>query len=218
MSNNDITDTIKEAVRVAQRKFAANPCDFLSSEKEVQFLLYSELRKRITESVDILRPEAVEREQRGAVPSIHKKSESRVKLEWPQPVEGSRVRHDIAVLRRDLSPKNWDSSRWNYKDLEAFIEVKSGWGPSQTILTAKTKGDFEKLNACKSKGYLVIFVGNEWKAMEVVKGGRGDQCFYREKLKEYKKSKTHSFHRGHVYVVFRVGILTGWRKEDFQPE
>ena len=195
-----IKATITEAVQAAQRKFAEKPQDYLSSERAAQALLFCELKQRVDGSVVI---------RRDAVPPLHGLPETRVKLEWPVYGKGY-PKHDIAVLAKTEETeksKHYKCHSWGYEDLEAFIEVKSGWKNTITILT-EARGDFEKLSACQHKGYVVIFVGNEFNAM--TKHLRNSYC---TRLQEYKEK--YGFCDGHVFVVFRDGILPG--EGDFEP-
>ena len=200
-----------------QPEFKQNPFDFLSSEMEAQVRLYCALRqhKHIQGTFRLSDDENDD----PAVPRMDNLPTARLKLEWAVKSGGTR-RHDIAVLEKDsesVFKKNTINPE-GYDKVEAFIEVKTGWGvrkgPKGILEGDGTQNDFEKLNACKSKGYLVIFVGNKWKKMENLPPKKANQGYYLERLQ--KEKERCGFCDGHVYVVFRDGILTG--EGDFLPE
>ena len=178
----NMADIIAKSVHNLQGEFDQNPSDFVYSEREAQVRLYCELQKHVKGTFFF----NDNPDDYPAVPRMCNQPTVRLKLEWPHSGEH---RHDIVLFKKDAAdPKD-------YGDVEAFIEVKTGWGADEKILSgSRTQKDFALLSDHPGIGYLVFFVANQFSAME-----KSLQDFYLETLDKYES--------GHVYMVFRDRVL-----------
>ena len=167
-----------------QRDFSLNPYDYTSSEIEAQIRIFNKLKEVIKGKVII--------NNNGPIPPFINLKSYRVKLEYGF----DKNKHDIVIFK--------DNSKCeSYNDVEAFIEIKVGWGfeKTQLLLERTAIKDFKLLSKFPEKGYLIYFLANNFNSMK-----KEHQKFYVETLEQHKKN--YKIMDNHVYLIFRDEIIS----------
>jgi hypothetical protein len=191
----NIKNLIGKAITEAEKDFRSNPFDYLLSEREAQFLVFSKLRKIFSElsiqsSVQI----------NTSAPS-YSGSISPVRLELP--IKDKKQKPDIIILTKE--PKLIYQNHYEFAEpnsaIEAIIEIKVAWGFVKQILTGtKIKNDLNKIREIPtvSGGYLLLFWGSEYSFFT-----KKQQHFIQENLKEWRK-----WSNNNIYIIFRDQTLS----------
>ena len=178
-----ISQTLNKIVNDLQRDFSLNPYDYTSSEIEAQIRIFNKLNEVIKGKVVI--------NNNGPIPPFINLESYRVKLEYVV----NKNKHDIVIFKDNSKCESYD-------DVEAFIEVKVGWGFTKDHLLHNTAiKDFELLSKFPEEGFLIFFLANNF---DDLKGKQ--QIFYKETLEKHKIK--YKINNNHIYLIFRDKIIS----------
>ncbi len=146
-----IHEIIINVVKMCEEDYQKNPLEYLTMEIEAQLRIRNFLDKELkNEKMKLDIPECN--------PGLINQMVSPVRLEW----KIEKNKHDILIFKRD---SHWIShiKDLTYDDVEAFIEVKVGWGlpkrPLDHFDIDSVRKDFEHIRNYK-QGYFFYFLGN----------------------------------------------------------
>lgn len=183
---------IIEGIKESHEDFRNNPFDWNVNEIEAQVRLFNVLRKNILGTINITR--------KAPMPAYENMKAHRVKLEYGilDPASANR-KPDICIFKENIT-------EMNFENLEAFVEIKVGWGYNDGQLNGDSiKKDFRFISLAKEKGYIVYFIGNNFDYMKEN---------YKTEVESYKKSMKDNlneinFNPKNVFLVFRDIIFDG---------
>jgi hypothetical protein len=165
-----------------RRDFEVNPYDYTSAEIEAQVRVFNALMQHVDGYIVIDRNDAIP-------PFVNLRS-NRLRMEWG--FNGKR--HDIMILKSE-------STATSYEDVEAIIEIKIGWGFTESHLKdPKVIKDMEILGEHRSKAFLLFFLANNFQDMTIEQ-----QAFYSKGLSQLKTD--YNVLTGHMLLIFRDLIL-----------
>ena len=133
-----IDKTLNKIVNNLQHDFSLKPYDYTSYEIEAQVRIFNKLNEVIKGKVTVNNDEPI--------PPFKNLESCRVKLEYVV----NQNKHDIVIFKDNSKCKSYD-------DVEAFIEVKVGWGFTKDhLLHPAIKKDFELISKFPNKGFLIV--------------------------------------------------------------
>lgn len=203
---------IKDAIKEAMEDFSVHPFDWTVREIEAQVRFYNILRKMLSETTanDMKNTIIINRQEKSnsfPIPAYINMKASCLRLEYEiMDIKNCKTRKpDICILKQDIV----DVDKKELIDpvgqlLDCFIEIKTAWGysPSQFNGEGILK-DLEFISLYPSIGYLVYFIGNEYKEMKK----KGYIEFYRTAMKTNTQALNFNAHQ--VFIVFRDVVVNG---------
>jgi len=169
---------LNEIIYELHNDFSLNPYDYTSYEMEAQVKVFNKIKNLIEGKILINNDEPI--------PPFVILESCRVRIEY----RIDKNRHDIVIFKNNSNCKS-------YNDVEAFIEIKVGWGFTKDHLLHPTiKKDLELISKFPEKGFLIIFLSNNFYNLDI-----RQQRFYTKKLEEHKKN--YKINNNHIYLIFR---------------
>ncbi len=181
---------IEQVVKELHEDFASSPFKYTSSEAEAQYRVYALLERNYIKGNIFINRAGLD----SPVPPYDNELSPRLRIEWGF---DRRKKNDIVIFKDGVvDPIDYD-------DVEAVIEIKSGWGEYPHLDNPGYLKDFEFVHKHPEIGFFLVFIGNKYDLLS-----QKYQSYYKNKFIDLKESQNYSFPSGHVYLIFRDKIIT----------
>lgn len=142
-------EVIVSSINSTFEDFSKNPFDFVQNEREAQYCLFEKLKDKVQGSMKVSR--------QGPIPSFENMNARRVRVEYKLSKD---FIPDIVIFKENII----NNKNTNIDDVEAFIEIKIGWGCSSSNFSESNEfyKDILNLKKYQDKGYIVYYMGDNF--------------------------------------------------------
>lgn len=183
-------ELIYSCVKATFDEFSNSPFDFTQNEREAQYCLFEKLKGKVQGSMKVNREDSI--------PPFKNMDARRVRVEYNL----KEFIPDIVIFKENII----NTKETNIDDVEAFIEVKIGWGCKASDFDIKSKFHKDVLNLKKyrDKGFIVYYMGDKFESLN-------------PNIKLNCKNIFQGYNREidlkNICIVFRDRIITGTELE-----
>ncbi|AOY76725.1 hypothetical protein [Clostridium formicaceticum] len=148
--DNKLYEVIVSSINATFDDFSKNPFDFVQNEREAQYCLFEKLKDKVQGSMKVQRQDSI--------PPFENMNARRVRVEYKL----KNFVPDIVIFKENII----NTKETDIDDVEAFIEVKIGWGCNSGCFTGDGfYKDILNLKKYPSKGFIVYYMGDNFDSL-----------------------------------------------------